>query len=110
MVNKTPYKNGLKMVQDGIISQNQLDEMIKRGDVAGPREVESYRLKGVTENITASFPSPSVTLPKGLTLNSLDPNNTDRVKTYKQTLADKLRPVYEAHRDEFCEKVMVRQS
>lgn len=110
MVIKTPYKNGLKMVQDGIISQNQLDEMIKRGDVAGPREVESYRLKGVIGCITASFPSPSVTLPKGVKLNSLDPRDVVVVETYKQTLADKIRPVYEAHRDEFCEKVMVRQS
>ena len=106
---KIPYLAGKEMVSDGIISETVLEQMIRDGKVAGPREKESYRLKGLSGDIpiTASFPSPSVTLPAGVKLSDLGEQDRKIVEDYKASLGRILRPLYEKHREENTDKVLV---
>ena len=106
---KIPYLLGKEMVSDGIISETTLEQMIRDDKVAGPREKESYRLKGLSGDIpiTASFPSPSVTLPAGVKLSDLGEHDRKVVEDYKASLGRILRPEYEKHREKYTDKVLV---
>ena len=106
---KMSLEHGKRMVSDGYITQSDLDEMIRDGKVANLREKESFRLNGVKEKVTVAFPTPSVTLPRKMKLGNLESNDLAIIEKYKKTLASKMRPIYEAVRDDFCLKVMVRQ-
>tara|TARA_R100001377_G_C3177069_1_gene105205 strand:+ start:275 stop:616 length:342 start_codon:yes stop_codon:yes gene_type:complete len=106
---KMSLEQGKWMVSEGYINQSDLDEMIKNGKVANLREKESFRLRGVKEKVTVAFPTPAVTLPRKMKLGNLESNDLAIIEKYKKTLASKMRPIYEAVRDDFCLKVMVRQ-
>ena len=107
-IDKISYANGLQMVTDGYISKSDLDEMIRTGKVAGQREIDSFRLKGVRETITVSFPTPSVRLPKGKSLKDLDTQDREVVENWKAALSDAFRPVYNNLRDQHTEKIAVK--
>ena len=104
---KISLKQGKKLVLEGKITETQLQDWINDGTVAGYREKESFRIKGVTIPITTAFPTPSVTLPVGTKLTDLDEANLEKVNAFKTDLAEKIRPVYEEVRARHTEKVMV---
>lgn len=106
-IKKTPYDVGRQMVKQGLMTEESFRTGIENGLIAGVREKESYRLKGVREKITVNFPTPSVTLPKKMTLNDLDSEDRTIVERYKSALADAIRETYHSLRDEYAEKVTV---
>ena len=106
---KISLVQGKNLVTTGYLTRLELEDLIRQGLVAGPREKESHRLIGVKENITVSFPTPSVTLRNGRKLANLDKEDLAIVKKYKDTLAARMRPIFETTRDEFTEKIMVKQ-
>ncbi len=105
---KTPYDVGRQMVKDGLLTEESFRTGVQSGLIAGIREKESYRLKGVREKITVNFPTPSVTLPKKMTLKDLDSTDRTIVEEYKSALADAIRDIYIALRDRYAEKVTVQ--
>jgi len=93
----------------GRINGKTLSELQADGTVAGAREKESYRLKGVTEKVTACFPSSKVTIAGKKSYKDLNENDKSVVDEFKKTLNDAVRPVYEEIRAKFTEKVIVTQ-
>jgi|ETNmetMinimDraft_30_1059905.scaffolds.fasta_scaffold113055_1 hypothetical protein len=102
-------KNAKRLLKLGVMTQDKLEHLQRVGEIAGLREKESYRLKGVNQKITACFPSAKVTLPKTIKLNDLDHNERNIVEQYKKTLNDAIRPIYEDIRAQLTEKVIVTQ-
>jgi hypothetical protein len=78
------------------------------GKIAGIREKDSFRLKGVREKITVSFPTPKVTLPKGMSLKVLNTEDRLIVEDWKQILSESIRPVFNKLRERYTEKVAVK--
>ena len=107
-IKKTPYDIGRQMVKQGLMTEESFRAGIENGLIAGVREKESYRLKGVREKITVNFPTPSVTLPKKMTLKDLDSTDRTIVEEYKSALADAIRDIYISLRDRYAEKVTVQ--
>jgi len=95
---------------EGKINGKTLKQLQNEGLVAGLREKESYRLKGLTDDvkITASFPSAKVTYAGDATYDNLNQNNQGKVDVWKDELNKRMRPIYEQLRSELCEKVMVQ--
>ena len=94
---------------EGKINGKTLKQLQSEGLVAGLREKESYRLKGVTEKITACFPSSKVTIAGGKKYKELNETDKSIVQEYKKTLNDAVRPIYEEIRAQYTEKVIVTQ-
>tara|TARA_Y100000361_G_scaffold60130_1_gene52759 strand:+ start:734 stop:1105 length:372 start_codon:yes stop_codon:yes gene_type:complete len=118
LIQKTPYQNGLDMVRNGYISEETLKIMIRNGEVAGPREKESFRLRGTTGKlkngkeafITVQFPTPSVTISGGGKLSDLVDEDREIVESWKDYLRTLINPYYKEARKKFTDKVMVSQS
>ena len=105
---KISYAKGKELVRDKFITDEQFQRAMFEGKIAGMREKESFRLKGVRETITVSFPTPSVRLPKGTTLNDLDPKDRSIVEAWKAGLVKEFRPRYDMLREIHTEKVAVK--
>jgi hypothetical protein len=98
------------MMEEGLIrDQAHLEQLQRKGKVAGLREKESYRLKGVSEKITACMPSSKVTIAGKKTYKELNQNDQNVVDVFKKALNDAVRPIYEEIRAQFTEKVIVTQ-
>lgn len=113
----TYNRNKMSMAQynlmkdaEGKINGKTLKQLQSEGLVAGLREKESYRLKGLTDDvkITASFPSAKVTFAGNTKYSMLNEQNTAVVDRWKDELNKRIRPIYEQLRSELCEKVMVQ--
>ena len=100
------------MMEEGLIKdQAHLEQLQRNGKVAGLREKESYRLKGVSgdSKITACMPSSKVTIAGKKTYKDLNQHDQDIVDVFKKALNDEVRPIYERVRAQFTERVIVTQ-
>ena len=107
---KTPFNNGLEMVRDGIITEDQMNMLIRTGKMAGPREKESYRLKGLSglgPAVTVAFPTISVSVSGNRTQKDIHKQDIAKVNEWKAYLKREITPVYEKARSLFTDKVMV---
>ncbi len=105
---KISYAKGRELVRDGLMTEENFQKAMFEGKIAGMREKESFRLKGVRETITVSFPTPSVRLPKGITLSDLNDEDRSIVDKWKSSLVEEFRPVYDKLREIHTEKVAVK--
>ena len=107
---KTPYERGLEMVNDGIITKDQMDLLIRTNKMAGPREKESYRLKGLSSEgpaVTVAFPTITVSVSGNKTQKDIHEDDMPIVKEWKSYLKSQIKPVYEKARALYTDKVMV---
>mgnify|MGYP003659531919 CR=1 FL=1 len=108
-VKKISLEHANELIKLGVMTQQKLTELQAQGLIAGQREKESHRLKGVANKITVSFPSPTVTLPKGMSLKDLPISDATKVKEWKTILSNEIRPIFNGLRDQYTDKVMIKQ-
>jgi hypothetical protein len=102
---KISLEHAKELVQQGLMTPEGMEAGQRNGLIAGEKRKESWVLNGSEGLITLSFPSPKVNPIQKRKLEEL-PEKVQRVaRTFKQVLAERIRPIYEEVREEFATKL-----